>query len=151
MRAIICVGISGSGKSTWADHQYEYDDINRDNTRWMLSGKRGWSGPNAYKFHSDIEDAVTIYNQERLVYCAAHSLDVTISDTNLNPVFRAKMIKDLEKLGYEIEIKEFPISFQEALERDSKRGIYSVGQAVIEKQWWSWCRYWDSKNTDGNK
>lgn len=141
MKAVICVGISGSGKTTWANEEVDGIVINRDDTRWEVSGKRGWNGSNAYKFDKFWEDMVTIKNYQALKECAENSTDVIISDTNLNTKFRNKLIEQCAKLGYEVEIKEFPISFQEACKRDKERGIYAVGEAVLMKQWESWIKY----------
>ncbi len=152
MKAFICVGISGSGKSTFANTLQHTDGdnstwqiINRDETRWLLSGKRGYNGPNAYKFYSTIERDVTDYNERRIEECAADGVDIIISDTNLNSVFREKLIGKCKALGYDVQIEEFPISFQEACKRDKQRGIYAVGEDVLMKQWNDWCKYHQDK------
>lgn len=152
MKCIITVGISNSGKSTFAENLQHTDGdnstwviINRDSTRWGLSGREGWNGPNAYKFHSSVEDAVTEVNAQKMYDAAIESRDIIIADTNLNPKTRNKLIKQCEELGYEVEIKEFPISLQEACKRDATRGIYSVGEAVLMKQWSAWVKYHEEK------
>jgi predicted kinase len=145
MKAIITVGISGSGKSTWAEQQANAFEINRDKLRWQITGKHGWSGENAYKFSSKVETEVTRVAEEHLHTVAKYGEDVIISDTNLNPKFRQKLIETCKGLGYEVEIKEFPISFQEALKRDKERGIFSVGEEVLKKQWEQWIKYNEKK------
>lgn len=50
------------------------------------------------------------------------------------------------KNGYNFEIKEFPISLEEAIERDSKREN-SVGEDAIRKQYKLWLEYLESKET----
>ncbi len=149
MKAIITVGISGSGKSCWAaDQEAEFGCavINRDTTRWLLSGKLGWNGPNAYKFHSDMENAVTHHNAHLIEMCSIEGKDIIIADTNLNPVFRNKLIEKCKALGYVVTIEEFPISLQEACRRDKERGVFAVGESVLMKQWEQWCKYFDEKN-----
>lgn len=37
------------------------------------------------------------------------------------------------------------ISYQEALRRDATRGIFSVGEKVLAKQWEMWVKYWEDK------
>lgn len=151
MKAIITVGVSSSGKSTWAAQQWDSKQdypvkvINRDSTRWTLSGKMGWNGPNKYRFDKEIEKAVTECNYTRMLDAAADQQDIIISDTNLNPIFRERLIQSLQVFGYEVEIKEFPISFQEACRRDAQRGIFSVGEGVLMKQWEMWVKYHQDK------
>lgn len=141
MKATITVGISGSGKSTWAEQQPNAFEINRDKLRWQVTGCIGWSGDNAYKFSSKIETDVTNIAEGHLIAVAKMGEDVIISDTNLNPKFRQKLIATCQGLGYIVQIKEFPISFQEALERDKGRGIFSVGNEVLKRQWEQWVKY----------
>ena len=147
MKAILTVGVSGSGKSTWAKSCLScgWDKfikvINRDDARWEYSGRRGWNGPNAYSFNNRIEAHVTARNHDKMVRAALEGLDIIIADTNLNPKTRNKLIRQCQELGYEVEIKEFPISFPEALRRDKGRGIFSVGEEVLKKQWEQWINY----------
>ena len=146
MKAIITVGISGSGKSTWADANARGVVVNRDNTRWEISGRLGWNGPNAYRFDNHTEGHVTRRNNDKIIRAALAGQDIIVADTNLNTRYRNELIELLEFLGYEVEIKEFPISFPEALRRDSERGIFTVGEAVLKKQWEQWVIYIGSKN-----
>lgn len=67
----------------------------------------------------------------------------------MNPKTREFWKKFAEKHGYEFEVKEFPISLEEAIERDSKRKN-SVGEDVIRKQYKQWLEYLESKNTEAN-
>lgn len=151
MKATICVGISGSGKSTWAERQWDSKQdyptkvINRDETRWALSGKLGWNGPNRYKFDKEIEKAVTSVNLQKIYDAAIEGKDIIIADTNLNEINRRGLEEACAELGYEVEIREFPISFQEACKRDAARGIFSVGEAVLMKQWTQWVKYHEEK------
>lgn len=148
MKAIITAGVSGSGKTTFANEicaEENYVNINRDDTRWGITGKLGWNGPNAYKFSSFTEKMVTSFNAKLIADAWLKGLDIIISDTNLNPVFRNKLIDNLNGVGYEVIIKEFPISFQEACRRDKERGVFAVGEAVLEKQWEGWVSYHAAK------
>jgi hypothetical protein len=63
--------------------------------------------------------------------------NLIISDTNLNKGRRDALVKKLEDFGYEVELKLFPISFEEACKRDAARKN-GVGYDVIAKQFEQW-------------
>ena len=155
-KAIVSVGISASGKSTdaakWlAEHEaskmlegYEHAknprmEINRDSIRKSIMENNGqkfsWD-----KWNWKNEGAVTKNAEGQLSDAALHGIDVYISDTNLNPKYRAQTIRRLEDYGYEVEVREFPVTLEEALVRDRKREN-SVGEGVIEKQFLEWVEY----------
>lgn len=138
MKAYITVGISASGKTTWAnqmiaDSKSEIVDINRDNVREMIFVKKNdkqfsWREWN-WKWENDVTDIC----DKALVACAERKCDVIISDTNLNDARRRQLISKLEVLGYTVEVKVFTIDFKEAVKRDKARKN-SVGIDVIAKQ-----------------
>jgi predicted kinase len=137
MKAILTVGISASGKTTWAE-QYIKDNqgwvnINRDDLRFELytNGERNWS---KYHFKKSREQKITDMVNRKIVDRALKSDNIIISDTNLNETFRSNLIKMLEDLGYQIELKYFPIDFKEALSRDKLRSN-SVGYEIILLQY----------------
>lgn len=66
--------------------------------------------------------------------------DVIVSDTNLNTGRRNDLISSLKARGYDVEIKDFPVSYEEAVKRDLVRPN-SVGSDVIAKQWKQWNEY----------
>ena len=132
MKAIFTVGVSASGKTTWAEQQKGFININRDDIRFetFCGGVRSWS---LYKFSKANEAKVSEIQHARLTSAIAHNKDIIISDTNLNPKNYRGMVNLLEWHNYEIEFKFFPISYEEALKRDSSRAI-PVGQQVIARQ-----------------
>lgn len=140
MKAIITVGISASGKSTWAkEYAKEHKAIlaNRDDMRFSTTGCSGWGD---YKFDKKIETVVT-NQQYNLAFNAAQlGKDFIVADTNLNPSIREGWVTHLKDLGYSVEIKDFPITLEEAWKRDSLRGN-GVGRDVIYKQWQQWLTY----------
>lgn len=142
MRAVITVGVSGSGKSTFAKSlSLTHHEINRDWDRWNCTGKCGWNGDNAYRFDKNVEKYIDkLHNIDYRTFSEI-GRDIVISNTNLNTKKLKKLLNKLEDLGYEVEIKEFPISFPEALRRDKERGIFSVGEEVLKRQWEMWVTY----------
>lgn len=142
LKAILTVGVSASGKSTFAkelvDTQPNWTEINRDWIRFnVVAPNTDW---NSYKFSSKNEKDVTQIQFEMLNQAWIDEQNVIISDTNLNPKVRARMIELLDDFDYEVEIKEFPVSFEEAIRRDRYR-LNGVGQEVIYKQWKQWNTY----------
>ncbi len=138
MKAIITVGISASGKSTWAKEQTNFRVLERDYFRREVLRESGrnlisenmWK---FWKFSKENEHKVTdMYNSE-LELCKKKGFNVICADTNLNIKYRNILINQLENLGYEVEIKYFPIHFMEAVKRDELRRD-TVGRDVIYKQ-----------------
>jgi len=70
--------------------------------------------------------------------CLADLIDrdknIIIDEQHLNEKFLNARIAQLEGRRYEVEVKEFPITLGEAIERDSKRE-FSIGAGVIKKTW----------------
>lgn len=133
MKAIITVGISASGKSTFADEMVEqgWVKIERDVIRRELFNFCQWS---EYKFTRAKEQKVTDVVDQKISSAASEGKNIIISDTNLNPKFRKELVDYLESLHFEVEIKPFPISLKDAWKRDQNR-MYSVGRDVIYKQY----------------
>lgn len=128
MKAIITVGVSASGKTTWAEKwckENGWVNINRDDIRQLLFG-------NDYKFSKENEHIVTEYQRFDIKECAKKGKNIVISDTNLNKGRNKMLVGFLEHLGYNVEFKEFYVDLKEAIERDSKRER-SVGEEVIRK------------------
>lgn len=149
MKAVITVGISASGKTYWASQQ-DAVDINRDWIRFnVIAPGANWGN---YKFNKHKENEVTKIQEQMVMDAQGKCQDVIISDTNINPNTRNKWIKLLGDLGYEVEIKEFPISLEDAYKRDSLRAN-GVGQNVIYSQYQKWLEYKGRKTyvADGGK
>jgi len=122
-------------------------NINRDNIRFkIVQPGSDWS---TYEFNKKNEKRVTEIELMIAEKGLKFESNIIISNTNLNPKTREFWKKFAEKHGYEFEVKEFPISLEEAIERDSKREN-SVGEDVIRKQYKQWLEYLESKNTEAN-
>lgn len=145
MKAIITVGIPASGKSTWANQYCLLENsnavqINRDDIRADLFNNGFPIEWDKYKFTKAKENRVTDEAWKRVLNAAAAEKDIVISDTNLNTDRLIKLISNLEAEGFVCEIKEFPISFEEACKRDASRKN-GVGYSVIARMYDSWCKY----------
>ena len=147
-KLILTVGISASGKTTWVEKQTGVININRDDIRFniILPGS-DWS---TYKFTKINERRVTEIELNVAENAVNFSPDIIISNTNLNPKTREFWKKFAEKHDYEFEIKEFPITLEEAIKRDNLRPN-GVGEQVIRKQYQQWLEYIGRKTYTPNE
>lgn len=155
-KVYITVGISASGKSTWAKNFIAEDkakfnledswgyggcwEINRDDIRLKeLHGRDiTWA---EYKFNRTNENKVTEIAIEKFNEAVEIGIEnIIISDTNLNKKFRDQWIERAESVGYEVVIVEFPITFDEACRRNELR-YNGVPRSAIAKQWEQWNEY----------
>lgn len=142
MKAIITIGPSASGKSSWAENFKKLEKdywciINRDDIRFdrFCNGERNWQ---KYKWKHEKE--VTKIQNELIKFEAENSNNIIISDTNLNPRYRNILVKNLKQLGYEIIIKEFNEDLETLFKRDKLREN-GTGLEVIYKQYLQWLEY----------
>lgn len=140
-QAIITVGVSASGKSTYAAGLVAegWVEANRDNIRFQTVCPGGdWR---SYSFTKEKEKLVTLLQQEIVQISRIREQNIIISDTNLNRGTRDGWVERLEGLGYAISIVPMHISLEEAIARDSKRGRFAVGEAVIRRQYQQWLQF----------
>lgn len=137
-KIILCWGISGSGKTTWAKKWAEEDPIHRirlnyDDLRTMLG--KYWV--------PEREPIMLKIFQSGLNEAMAKGYDIVIDNmSNLNP----KHIKEYEELieaqnnssdglpKYELEFKLFDTPVEECIRRDALRPL-PIGEKVIRQQW----------------
>lgn len=134
---IICRGIQGSGKSTWAK-QWCHEDpehrirFNNDDIRNMLGDY--WV-PNREKVVTATYNTVLAYGMEK-------GYNIVVDNMNLNPKTCAeleKMVKDFNEnytydWKYEVEYKDFFIPVDECIRRDAMRPN-PIGEKVIKATW----------------
>lgn len=139
LKAVLTVGVSASGKTTWAtDFVSSSDDhwvnINRDDIRAEIyESKHPGKEFTWAKWNWKWEGLVTMRQSDMIACALRRGLNVIISDTNLNEGRRKDLIKSLSSLGYDVEVKLFDVSFEEALRRDAARKN-GVGVSVIARQ-----------------
>lgn len=142
-RVILTVGVSGSGKTTWAnnfinmknDFGETWYNLNRDDMRAkVFFEKTGSYIFRWYEWKKKWEKEATEKWHEHLDLISSMNYDgIIISDTNLNSKTRDWLIDYFSQRNFEIDIKLFPISYEEAVKNDLKRDN-PVGAFVIAEQ-----------------
>lgn len=122
-------GLPASGKTTWAKQWVAADPsnrarINRDDFRAMMFDKPDYSWPQ--------ESAVTEASRTAVRALLATGRDVIADDMNLRPKYVREWVRFARANGAEVEVTEFPISVEEAIERDAARDRV-VGAEVITR------------------
>lgn len=156
----ITVGISASGKTTWAkEHQQKFHDtviISRDDIRHEILTERKHSNYrpgqvptniwNCWKFKD--EDEVTNRWWDKLAEVIPHASCIILADTNLNKARLENLISKIKTRFNDciedVFIKEFQVSFEEACRRDALRPD-GVGYQTIRKQFKQWELYSNRK------
>lgn len=134
MHAIVTVGISASGKSSYAGMLPTYIEVNRDDIRFgiVMPEAKGWKD---YEFSDKNEAAVSRIQYNMMILAKEAGENIIISDTNTNNKTRRSMIGKLKSLGYSVEVVVIQIEEEEAIKRDSFRGNRSVGEETIKRQY----------------
>jgi predicted kinase len=135
-RITILIGISGSGKSTWAHEQWLADPMNvvlvsRDKIRELLFGYGEVGIKNYYNTDRvfSTEKIITQYEDVLINEALESGKDVIVDATHLKRTY-------LERFKYwnvTTEVKFFNTTIPQAIHRDMKR-IRQVGDEIIKKQ-----------------
>lgn len=150
--AYITVGISASGKSTWAKEMIAERihnaapvviDLNRDQVRWHIMETKGLT-PSWANWKWKWEDEVTKQVNNAKAFCIEKGFDMIFSDTNLNKTRVDQLTKELQDHGYQVEVKIFEVDYDEAVRRDAARKD-GVGPWVIAKQLEQFEATWGTK------
>lgn len=131
------IGISGSGKSREAQKYQNVVEINRDKLRFLLfcNGIENWE---KYKFTKLNENIITKKCIEIWKQAVLENKNVIVSDTNLKTKYNNEWRQRATDAGYSFEEKYFPITLEEAFERDLRRGGKSVGRELLIHQYKLW-------------
>lgn len=139
-KIIILRGISGSGKSTYAELKEKegYYVISRDRIRLELLGsKEELKRYFASNLDYQIENYVTKIELKKLAQFLSKGFNIIIDNTNLKKKYIQDYIDVIAGFNIPIEnvtIKNIECPLEEAIERDSKREMV-VGEKIIRKQW----------------
>jgi len=133
-KLIICQGLPGSGKSTWA-RKYVQDEVARGNRKIVNIDRDGLRIINGFPVTPGIYEPTVSFIRDSIIANALRKDYIVIeSSTNL----RTGLAKDLVTLakdhGASLEVKEFNTSVEECIARDlarSKTGGHFVGEEVI--------------------
>ena len=129
---IITVGLPASGKTTWTnewiDTHPDYVNINRDDIRLMLQGRKRYA-----KFSKWRESIVTYTAAMMAQEALGQGKSIIVSDTNLNPGRNTfwKGVADDYNATYREQLFT-DIHYGECLDRDARRE-FPVGQRVITR------------------
>ena len=135
-KLILCRGIQGSGKTTWARQWVEEDPehrvrINNDDIRNMLG--KYWV--------TSRENLVSSIKKNMAEEAINRGYNIVVDNMNLNAkeiLFWKDMVKmanmDPDGYQYEIEFKDFFISLEECIRRDAMRPN-PIGEKVIRETW----------------
>ena len=135
-KLILCRGIQGSGKTTWARQWVEEDPenrvrINNDDIRNMLG--KYWV--------TSRENLVSSIKKNMAEEAINRGYNIVVDNMNLNPkevLFWKDMVKmanmDPDGYQYEIEFKDFFIPLEECIRRDAMRPN-PIGEKVIRETW----------------
>jgi predicted kinase len=124
-------GLIASGKSTWASEflkqNKNYKRVNRDYIRHCLS---------AYQFTDENEKLVQKVWKQVVKEILESGYNLIVDEMNLNTDTRNNNISYIKSIvpDIEIEIKNFPITLEEAIKRDSFRE-FKIGEKIIKRTW----------------
>lgn len=125
----LCIGLPGSGKSTWAKQQANGNTviICKDDLRSMLWPDGKWSGSR--------EKVTSAVQQAAANAVALQEKSIIIADTNLNPKVQRIWKQWADANGYLYKTKSFlDVPLATCIERDLKR-FDSVGEGVIRRMY----------------
>lgn len=146
MKLTILRGLSGSGKSTWAESQMGAVVVSRDKLRVAVFGS---DGQDYYKRKDlrDCEDLITKLEHAAVKAGLAAGKHVISDNTNIDVKYMKPIAHIAYAMGMPVQVKVFDVPLHTALERNKARaamGGRNVPEDVIRKQH---DRFSNTKNT----
>lgn len=152
-KVIVTVGISNSGKSTWArefiKENPHFVDINRDDLRIALHCGGDRAKYAHYRFSDYNESVVTSVAEKYAETAVERGKGVIISDTNLGGKYRAawKRFATWHSLPYEEKVFDTPLHI--CKKRNQKRDI-TIPESALIRQWKGLRKYLDKPTYERN-
>ena len=140
--ATLLIGISGSGKSTYAAQMVKDNPntahLERDKIRAFLQclpvvNHVLWENDDKPSMEELVLVPDIMYEQ----FCQAYrqNKDIVVADTHLYPKHVARLVEDLTELGFQVRKIVISVTLEEALRRNESRTEGKVPVEVIEKQY----------------
>lgn len=119
-KLIICQGVPGSGKTTWAKEKITTQQGNADYS-WMRVNRDDLRRSTGVNYHFKNEGVVTQMELAAIKAGLEAGKNVISDNTNLNDA-QMMLLTDLgDKCGAKIEVKKFEITYEEAIKRNKER------------------------------
>lgn len=143
IRMLILQGISGSGKSTFANELYLSDTqhwaiISRDKEREQLLGEENMNRYFEQGMNFAVEEEITKKLTYHMVTALKCGKSVIIDNTTLKKKYLADFLRVALDMGLkknEVQLKRFDVDIQTATKRVHDRGGFFVSPQVIQKQY----------------
>lgn len=131
-------GVSGSGKSTWAEAQVGALVVSRDRIRAAMFGSadQDYYAVPKEELHRK-ENLVTEIQDEAIASGLRAGMHVIVDNTNVRPKFMKPIAEIGFKAGAEVEVKVIEVPLKEAIRRNAQRALYggrNVPEKVIKEQ-----------------
>jgi len=138
LKVILTVGISGSGKTTWAEEQVRRDprlvNINRDDLRVMNFCGGDYSKYDKYKFTKVNEKLITSQQIAKAEWALEQGRSIIVSDTNLVEDRWMRWRQIAKEYGAEFETEVFDTPLSVCIERNRKR-VVTLPKGLMIRQY----------------
>lgn len=140
----ITVGVSGSGKTTWAREQQASNMpchiICRDDVRVQILAEKKSRHPSEFRWKDwkwKWEKEVDVHLGFKFDAAIKNGHNVILADTNLSDRNYRSILDRFQEAGYLIHFQYFPIDWDTAIERNAHRAN-GVSYSVLQQQFEKW-------------